>query len=121
MPRWPQAPDAEDRMQAALTAWRAGGLYCHPQAYADAHGVPPTTFRKRLHGKHQSHQVAHTNQYRITPAGEAAIVRHCIYLAKAGFPCRFYTIRIIASLILRRENSNLPRYHEVALLGKNWI
>jgi len=44
MPRWPQAPDAEDYMQAALTAWRVGGLYRSPQACADAHGVPPTTF-----------------------------------------------------------------------------
>jgi len=30
MPRWPQALDAEDRMQAALTAWQAGSLYCTP-------------------------------------------------------------------------------------------
>ena len=52
MPRWPRALDAEDRMQAALTAWRAGGLYRSPEACANAYGVSPTTFRKRLHGKH---------------------------------------------------------------------
>ena len=44
MPHWPQAPDAEDRMEAALTAWRAGGLYHSPKACANAHGVSPTTF-----------------------------------------------------------------------------
>ena len=55
MPRWPRALDAEDRIQAALTAWRAGGLYRSPKAYANAHGVSPTTFQKRLHGKHQSY------------------------------------------------------------------
>ncbi len=96
MPHWPQAPDAEDRMEAALTAWRAGGLYRSAQACAIAHRVPPTTFRKRLQNKHQSHQVAHTKQYCITPDREAAIVQHCIYLTKAGFLCQFYTIWIIA-------------------------
>ena len=30
MPRRPQALDAEDRIQAALTAWRAGSLYRSP-------------------------------------------------------------------------------------------
>ena len=74
MPRWPRALDAADCIQAALSTWRAGGLYRSPEACANAHGVSPTTFRKRLHSKHQSHQVTHTNQYRITPAGEAAIV-----------------------------------------------
>ena len=55
MPRWPQAPGAEDRLQAALTAWRVGGLYGSAEACAKAHGVPPTTFRKRLQGKHRSY------------------------------------------------------------------
>ena len=110
---------AEDRLQAALTAWRVGGLYKSAEACAKAHGVQPTTFRKRLQGKHRSYHNAHTNQYCITPAGEAAIVQHCIYLAKAGFPCRYYTIRTIATLILRRENSHFSPYHNIAPLGKS--
>jgi len=44
MPRWPRALDAEDRMQAALTAWRAGGLYRSPKACANAYRVSPTIF-----------------------------------------------------------------------------
>ena len=52
MPHWPQALDAEDHIQAALTAWRVGSLYRTPQACAMAHRVPPTTFQKQLQGKH---------------------------------------------------------------------
>ena len=55
MPSKPCAPDAEDRLQAALTAWRTGGLYRSQEACANAHAVNPSTFRKRLQGKHQPH------------------------------------------------------------------
>ena len=108
MPSKPRALGADDRLQAALTAWRTGGFYRSPEACAKAHEVTPSTFRRRLQGKHESHEIAHINQYRITLAGEAAIVRHCIYLANAGFPCRLYTIRTIANIILHREHSYLP-------------
>lgn len=121
MPSKPCVPYAENRIQAALTAWRTGGLYRSPAACAKAHGVHPSTFRRRLQGKHQPHQVAHVNQYRITPAGEAAIVRHCIYLANTGFPCRIHTIWTIATIILHREYAYFPRCYEIQPLGKNWV
>ena len=37
MPRWPQAPGAEDRLQAALTAWRVSSLYKSAEACAKAY------------------------------------------------------------------------------------
>ena len=76
----PCTPGAEDYLQAALTAWRIGGFYRSPEACAKAHEVYPSTFRRRLQGKRG---IACINQYRITLAGEAAIVRHYIYLANA--------------------------------------
>ena len=39
MLRWRQAPGTEDRLQAALTAWRVGGLYKSAEACAKAYGV----------------------------------------------------------------------------------
>ena len=44
MPRWPPAPNAENHIQTALTAWQAVSLYCNAQACAIAYGVPPITF-----------------------------------------------------------------------------
>ena len=41
MPRWPQAPRAEDHLQAALTTWRVGSLYKSAEVYTKAHKVPP--------------------------------------------------------------------------------
>ena len=82
-PSKPRALGTEDHLRAALTAWRIGGFYRSPEACAKAHKVHPSTFRRRLQGKHKSHQIAYINQYRITLAGEAAIVRHYIYLANA--------------------------------------
>jgi hypothetical protein len=74
MPSKPRAPGAEDRLQAALTAWRIGGFYRSPEAYTKAYNILPSTFQRRLQGKHKSHQIAYINQYRITLASEAAIV-----------------------------------------------
>jgi hypothetical protein len=51
MSRWPCTPDAEDRLQAALTAWRTISLYKGAKAYAKAHKVNPVTFRQQLQGK----------------------------------------------------------------------
>ena len=48
MPCWPRALDAEDRLQAALTAWRTASLYKSAEAYATAYEVNPVTFRRRL-------------------------------------------------------------------------
>ena len=120
MPRWPLPIGREDQIQKAIIAWRSG-LYPSRENCAKAHGVDPQTFRRRLDGKQEAHKVAHTNQYRITTAGEAAIVRHCIYLAKAGFPCRFYTIQTIATMVLKREYSRLPHHLTVEPLGVNWV
>ena len=39
MPRWPRALDAEDRLQAALTAWRTASLYKSAEPCAKAHDV----------------------------------------------------------------------------------
>jgi len=44
MPFKPYIPDAENRLQAALTAWRTGGLYCSLVACAKAYEVYPSTF-----------------------------------------------------------------------------
>ena len=44
MPSKPRAPGAEDRLQAALTAWRISGFYRSTEAYTKAHEVPPSTF-----------------------------------------------------------------------------
>ena len=55
MPSKPRVLDTEDRLQAALTAWRTSGLYRSPEAYANAHTVNPSTFQRRLQGKHQPH------------------------------------------------------------------
>ena len=48
MPRWPRALDAEDRLQAALTAWRTASLYKSAEACAKAHEASPVTFCQRL-------------------------------------------------------------------------
>ena len=48
MPCWPRALDTEDRLQAALTAWRIASLYRSPEAYAKAYNISPVTFRRRL-------------------------------------------------------------------------
>ena len=58
MPRWPRDLDAEDCLQAALKAWRTTGLYKSAEACAKAHEVNPITFRRRLQGRSQSHQIA---------------------------------------------------------------
>ena len=39
MPSKSCAPDAEDRLQVALIAWRIGGLYCSLEACANAYAV----------------------------------------------------------------------------------
>ena len=91
MPHWPQAPNTEDKIQLATKAWNLG-YYKSKEACVVAHEVDSNTFRRRLNGKQVSHKVAHTNQYRITPAGEDAIVRHYIYLTKAGFLYRYRVI-----------------------------
>ena len=44
MPSKPRALGTEDRLQAALTAWRIGGFYCSLEACAKAYKVPPSTF-----------------------------------------------------------------------------
>lgn len=120
MPCWPQAPNTEEKIQLAIKAYNLG-YYKSKEGCAKAHDIDPNIFRCRLSGKQRSHQVAHTNQYRISPAGEDAIVRHCIYLAQAGFPCRYRTVRTIATLILQRESTILPHYISVEPLGKTWI
>jgi hypothetical protein len=38
MPYWPRALDAEDRLQAALTAWQIASLYKSAKPYAKVHG-----------------------------------------------------------------------------------
>ena len=80
MPCWPQAPDAEEKIQLAIKAYNLGH-YKSKEGCVKAHDIDPNTFCRRLSGKQRSHQVAHTNQYRISPAGEDAIVQYCIYLA----------------------------------------
>jgi hypothetical protein len=41
-----------------LKAWRTTGLYKSVEACAKAHEVNPVTFRQRLQGRSQSHQIA---------------------------------------------------------------
>jgi len=120
MPRWPLHPDRDETIQIAITAWRSR-FYDSREACAKAHGVDPQTFRRRLDGKQQPHKVAHTNQNRITVPGEYAITKHCIYLANARFPCRQHTLRTIATIVLRREHTDLPQYLHIGPLGKKWV
>ena len=54
MPHWPRALDIEDRLQAALIAWRTASLYKNAKACAKVHKVSPVTFRQWLQGKSQS-------------------------------------------------------------------
>jgi len=49
-----------------------------------SHGVDPNTLRRRLNGKHKSHKVVHTQQQRLLPPAESAVVRQCIYLGNAA-------------------------------------
>ncbi len=44
MPFKPCVLDAEDCLQAALMAWRTGGLYRSQEACANAYAVNPSTF-----------------------------------------------------------------------------
>ena len=48
MSRWPRIPDAEDRLQAALIAWRTISLYKSTEARAKAHEVNPVTIHQQL-------------------------------------------------------------------------
>jgi len=120
MPRWPQAPGLEDNIQAALLAWR-NGLFKSREACAAAHDVDPNTFRRRLSGKQLDRRLAHTKQMRISPEGESSLVRHVIYLAKSGFPCRYRVIRALATTIMEREYGALPLYTTLNPLGSRWI
>ena len=73
MPHWPQAPDTEEKIQLAIKAYNLSH-YKNKKGCVKAHNINPNTFHHHLSGKQRSHQVAHTNQYYISPAGEDAIV-----------------------------------------------
>jgi len=73
MPRWLLQLSREEKIQSAIIAWHSG-LYKDRETCANAHKVDPQTFRRRLNGKQQPYKVAHTNQNRITVAGEDAII-----------------------------------------------
>ena len=63
MPRWPQAPDAEVKIQLAIKAYKLGH-YKSKEGCAKAYNIDPNIFRRRLSRKQRSYQIAHTNQYR---------------------------------------------------------
>ena len=44
MPCWPRAPDAENQLQAALTAWQTTSLYKSAKACVKAYEVNPVIF-----------------------------------------------------------------------------
>ena len=54
MPRWPQAPDAEEKIQLAIKAYKLGH-YKSKEGCAKAYNINPNTFRRRLSGKQRSH------------------------------------------------------------------
>ena len=114
MPKVTANPDNEHRISCAIEAYRQG-LYRSPEASAKAHNLRPQTLRDRLSGRTQAAGTAHKDQQRISPAGEAALERHCLFLANAGFPCRISTIRALAAQILMEE-----RPSETRPLGKIW-
>jgi hypothetical protein len=120
MPRWSRKPGVEDALQQAIVAWKAG-LYKSRKDCAKSHGVDPKTFRNRVSGKTQSYQASHISQLRISVEGERTIVRHCIYLAKAGFLCRYRVIRSLADAILQRESGPLPLHTSLDPLGTRWV
>ena len=81
MPRWTREPDADQRIKLVITGFK-NGLYKSREDTAKSHGVDPNILRRRLNGKHKSHKVAHTQQQRLLPPAESAVVRQCIYLRK---------------------------------------
>ena len=81
MPRWTREPNADQRIELAITGFK-NGLYKSREDAAKSHGVDPNTLRRRLNGKHKSHKVVHTQQQRLLPPAESAVVRQCIYLGK---------------------------------------
>ena len=91
MPRWPHKPDSDEKINIAITAWNLG-YYKSKEACAKAHNVDPNTFCRKIDQKQQSYKVTHNNQQCILSSGKGAIVQHCIYLAKDGFPCQINTI-----------------------------
>ena len=73
MPRWLLQPSREEKIQSAIIAWHSG-LYKDWETCTNAHKVDLQTLQRCLNGKQQPYKVAHTNQNRITVAGEDAIV-----------------------------------------------
>ena len=85
MPRWTRKPDADQRIELAITGFK-NGLYKSREDAVKSHSVDPNILHRRLNGKHKSHKVAYTYRQRLLPPAESAVVRQCIYLANAGFP-----------------------------------
>ena len=75
MPRWSREPNADQRIELAITGFK-NGLYKSREDAAKSHGVDPNTLRRQLN------EVAHTQQQRLLPPAESAVVRQCIYLGK---------------------------------------
>ena len=53
MPRWPQAPDTEEKIQLTTKAWNLG-YYKSKEACAAAREIDPNTFRRRPDGSIKS-------------------------------------------------------------------
>jgi len=81
MPCWSRGPNTDQRIKLVITGFK-NGLYKSRGGAAKSGGVDPNTLCRRLNGKHKSHKIAHTQQQRLLPPAESAVVRQCIYLGK---------------------------------------
>ena len=60
MPRWPRKPDADVKIDIAITAWNLG-YYKSKEACAKAHNVNLNIFRRRIDKKQQFYKVAYND------------------------------------------------------------
>jgi len=80
MPRWSRETITNQRIELAITSFK-NGLYKSREDATKSHGVDPNTLRRRLCANINL-KVVHTQQQRLLPPAESAVVRQCIYLRK---------------------------------------
>jgi len=59
MPRWTRKPDADQRIELAITGFK-NGLYKSREDAAKSYGVNLNILHRRLNSKYKSHKVTHT-------------------------------------------------------------
>ena len=111
MPRWTHEPDVDQRIELAITGFK-NGLYKSREHAVKSHGIDPNISRRQLNGKHKSHKVAHTQQQRLLPPAESAVVRQCICLGKCcvmPFVKKMPAIEHFEALVLMFKTVKTPQ------------